>query len=508
MWTELVTHSSWALSAALALVVLGIRALSDDEALRRDLRGAAYLFVLGAVSEGLSFLLPSATFPTAGKVFEVAGALSIAFGLIRSGAAVLLYAWRRRRGVDTPKILRDVIDGGLYLVAVIVVLRATLHVDLASLLTTSAILSVVIGLALQETLSNLFAGLSLQIERPFTVGDTVSIGSYSGKVVQLGWRTTRLAAGRGEVVTLPNNLVAKEAVQNFSRGPAVARDVIVAVSYAAPPNLVRQACLECAADLPNVMSEPAPTVTVVGYADAAIQYRVRFFGAVGDLDGLADMLLTRLWYRFGREGIDVALPQRVVTTREETAPAWRVAGTVRERDAHALLSSIDFLRPLGEEGRGELARRVTRQAFAAGEVVVRQSAPGDTFYVVVSGEVSVEVAAGGASTGVARLRRGDFFGEMSLLTGEPRAATVVATSDCELLSLDRGAFSDLFGANPDICRELSEILGRRRAQIAAASRATGPDDGSVAARAESSRIFGRLRDIFRLRGVASPPGNN
>jgi small-conductance mechanosensitive channel/CRP-like cAMP-binding protein len=509
MWNLITTHAPWAWPVILVVVVALIRGLVRDEALRNDLRGAVYLFVASLAAGALRFLFPLEDFPTAGKVFLVAAALLAAFGAIRAGASLFLYVWRRQRGVYTPKILRDVIDGALYVIALGVVLRATLHIDLASLLTTSAILSVVLGLALQETLGNLFAGLSLQMERPFTVGDTVTIANHTGRIVQLGWRTTRIEKPNGALVTLPNNLVAKEAVLNFSRSAAHARTVTIRVPYATAPNAVRAMCLETLGGLLSVLKEPTPVVAATGYGDSAIEYQISFFArTIDQLDTATDDLLTRLWYRFNRGGIQAPLPLRVIQTRPEPPPGWKVAGTEREVDALALLSSVDFLRPLGDDGRRELARRVTREAYAAGEVIVRQNTAGDTFHIVSSGEVDVNVLGpSGASAAVAKLRRGDFFGEMSLLTGEPRAATIVAAFDCELLSLDRTAFTDLLGPNAEVCRELSEILGKRRAAIAAVSDTVTTEGGPVAARAESTRIFGRLRDIFRLGSNVQPPGD-
>ena len=301
MLDQVTVHAVWAWPGVLGVVVLGIRALMSDEALRRDLNGAARLLIFSFIASATVFFVPLAAYPAFGKFLVVVSALAAAFGCIRAATGLLLDFWRRRRAVDTPKILRDVIYAALYIVAVMVVLRATLQIDLASLLTTSAILSVVLGLALQETLGNLFAGLSLQVERPFIRGDIVKVGEHTGRIIQLGWRTTRIEMQNGSIVTLPNNRVAKEPVQNFSRSGALARSVTVGVSYATPPNKVRAVCLETLQVLVNVIKDPAPAVAVVGYGDSAIQYQISFFARTwDDLDRDTDELLTRLWYRFNR----------------------------------------------------------------------------------------------------------------------------------------------------------------------------------------------------------------
>ena len=191
-----------------------------------------------------------------------------------------------------------------------------------------------------------------------------------------------------------------------------------------------------------------------------------------------------------RDGFSIPFPTRTVLLQQP-----KVGGReAEERELSALLSSVGFLKPLGAEGIARLAALARAQLFGAGETVIRQGEPGETFYVVVSGEVSVRTD--GALGEVARLRRGDFFGEMSLLTGEPRAATVVACQDTTLLRVDRTPFAEILKAHEDLVKSLSDALAERSANLKA--RAAGAEP-ATAVRLESNRIVARLRDIFRLR---------
>ncbi|HYV49461.1 MAG TPA: mechanosensitive ion channel family protein [Myxococcaceae bacterium] len=481
-----------AAGAILALVLMAIRAASNDKPLRRDLQGAILYLVsfllIRFVGDRVKDLVPD----HANKVVRVAWLVALSFGLIRAGVSLALAFLRVRSSVPTPKIVRDVIDVVLYAIAAITIFKSQLDVDLSGVLATSAVLSVVIGLALQDTLGNLFAGLSIQLERPFQVGDYVSIGEHTGKVLQVAWRATRMETFRREVITLPNSILSKTPVKNFSRASQpVGIDLYVHLSYEAPPNAVREAMMQTITSVPNVLSEPGCKVRVWGYDENGVKWQVRYF--VADYlhaDNAMDEFYTRLWYRLRREGIEIPYPQRTLHFKEaqpqQEVPDERVAG---------LLDSVEIFAVLDRRAREELRKEMQLRRFGRGERIIQEGAQGHTFYLVVSGEVSVRAGSGDAE--VARLKRGQYFGEMSLLTGEPRAATVLAASDAVLLELDRPVFARLFGEHQGLARELSAILAQRRSQLKAAAEAAG---GSAEIGREAGRIFSRLKQIFGLKG--------
>jgi small-conductance mechanosensitive channel/tellurite resistance protein len=478
---------------ALVVVLALVRAMVRDPSHRAELRSAITLFLLYLVTFVVAQVLEAQALAEPAQYTRIASYVLFAFAVLRTTTSAIVWVLRSRRGRVTPKIVRDVIDGVLYLIALAVVLRSTLKVDLGGLLATSAILSVVIGLALQETLGNLFAGLSLQIETPFSVGDWVTVGAHTGKVVQVGWRQTRIVTFRNESVTIPNSVIGKEFVTNFSRSTqGVARDLYVEIDYDSPPHAVRAACLDVVASHPKVRKDPPPLFRVSKWDASGLIYQVRFFlDRFEDVEPVAAELLSLLWYRVRREGFSIPFPTRTVLLQQPKGAAEREAD---QRDLAALLATVGFLKPLGVEGLSRLALLSRVQLFEVGEPIIRQGEAGESFYVVVSGEVSVH--AEGNAAEVARLRRGDFFGEMSLLTGEPRAATVIAARDSTLLCVDRRAFGEILKAHEELARSLSDALAERTANLKAHVAGAEPT-GTV--KAESNRIFARLRDIFRLR---------
>jgi small-conductance mechanosensitive channel/CRP-like cAMP-binding protein len=487
------SNLSLAVGALLALLLLAVRTGTSDRDFQRDLNGAIRLLFAFLALRLAAWSLPESAPPAVLTAFRVGWMLTFAFGVIRTTVGCGLKLMRLRAdAVAPPKILRDVIDFSLYALAALPILKTQLSLDLTGLVATSAVLSVVMGLALQETLGNLFAGLSLQLDRPFEVGHFIRIGNHAGRVVYIGWRSIRLATFRREVITLPNSMVAKELVQNFSvEQEPVGVDVEIGLSHEAPPNQVKTALLDVMREIPQILVEPAPMARTLAFDESRIRYLVRFFLAdYGLADAVKEDLHTRLWYRLRRDNIEIPYAQRTVHLRHEARRTELSEDTVR-----GLLRQVDLFQPLGPEDLDRLRQEVLVRRFGKGERIIQEGDEGRTFYVLASGEVSVR--AGRTQAEVTRLGRGGYFGEMSLLTGEKRSATVVAVEDSLLLEVDRPTFARLFEQYPGLARQLSALLAQRRTQLRALAQASG-GSGSDAIPAEVGRILGRLRQIFGL----------
>jgi small-conductance mechanosensitive channel len=477
-----------AVGAIFALVMLVLRAASSEPLFRRDLFGAlVYLlafFVLRWTEAQFGPLLS----PRQLQWLHVAWMLTFAFGLIRGCVSIAVLLLRLRSHTPPPKILRDVLDFSLYVVAIIFILRTQLAIDLTSLVATSAIVSVVLGMAMQDTLGNLFAGLSLQLERPYKVGDWVTIKDITGRVVQVGWRATRLETSRKESITLPNNVCSKEAVRNYTREARqpVGVDIYFRASHDRAPNEVKKAVLEALEHVPLMLREPAPICRTWGFEDSGIRYQVRYFVEdFSQADWVMEEIYTRIWYRFRRDGIEIPFPQRSGNARGGPQESELPEAALDE-----MLRQVDLFSVLRDEERSRLRRELVLRRFARGEHVIEQGQEGNTFYLVCSGELSVRVG----EVEVSRLTRGQYFGEMSLLTGEPRTATVVSLSDVVLLELDRPVFARLFADHPELAPKVSALLAQRRTQLDAAMAASG----ELPPITEEVYILGMLKNIFRL----------
>ena len=410
----------------------------------------------------------------------------------------------RRGSHQAPAILRDVVAvaiGGLILV---VLLRASFGVDVAALVATSAALSIILGLALQETLSNLFAGLALMLERPFEPGDWIQMGDLTGQVQEVSWRAVRLKLMRLEdYLVVPNSVVAKSQIVNMSQPlPIHGHAVEVTAPYEEAPGRVRQVLVEAARGVEGVLNEPPPKARLLRFDDSGIVYQIVYYlEDYPRIDDLQGEVLARVWYAFRHHDIRLPYPVRDVFWRDAVA----VAGEGRALEVHriaALLRGVEFLEALTSEQFDHLASEARIVPYSVGGAVVRQGDEGDSLFLVAEGRVDVSVHApgGGAERRLATLGAGDYFGEMSLLTGAPRSATIRAVEETRLVILRKEALRPLLVADPTVLDRLSKTLARRQVERddaihrAAASEYEGPGAD------RASHLLGLMRRFFGLMG--------
>ncbi|WP_437513659.1 cyclic nucleotide-binding domain-containing protein [Sorangium sp. So ce1099] len=406
-----------------------------------------------------------------------------------------------RLGRPLPRIIRDIIQGLVYAGVVLITLRAA-GVEPGSLLTTSALLTAVIGLSLQETLGNLFAGLAIQAQRPFEVGDWIQIEPdprLIGQIIEINWRATKVLTNDQVELTIPNGTLAKSTIRNFTKPTVTARRTIeVPGPYEAPPPVVEQALLSAAASVPGVLLAPPPFVLTARFDDRGITYQLCFF--IDDFarrDRVDSAVRQRIWFAFHRAGIAIPFPSHTVRMAE-VSPESRERSEADERQRRLQsLRVVDFLAALPPPLLDRLATLSKTCLYMVGEVVIRQGAAGHELFIVQSGEVSVIVGREGGSTAeVARLGPGKFFGEMSLMTGEPRSATIQAVSDCELVKVDKAAFQEILAAAPGIAEKITEVLVARQSAL----------DENVSVRraragaeeAKTTALLGKIRQFFSL----------
>ena len=177
-----------------------------------------------------------------------------------------------------------------------------------------------------------------------------------------------------------------------------------------------------------------------------------------------------IWYALHRAGMEIPFPSRnvnVTELNEDRAQRKQDEEYARRVDA---LSRVDVFRALDAEKMDRLARRLRQVVFGPGEIILRQGDPGDSLYVVRGGKVAVQIGVLGASKEMATLTDGQFFGEMSLMTGESRAATVVAKTDVECYIVDKEAFQEILEEKPELAGIISDILSRRQVALGAQRR--------------------------------------
>jgi small-conductance mechanosensitive channel/CRP-like cAMP-binding protein len=437
---------------AFLLTSLGLRRATVNRHIRGRLLLSASLFAVyclsGVALDDLSLA------EDARQLLRDIGPLLMAFAVINLFIALTLNPWKTDRLPDRfPGIVQDTLLILLFTIAATLILRDRI-------LATTAVGAVVLGFALQDTLGNFFAGLAIQIEKPFRVGDWVAIGGQEGTVSEITWRATKLLTKWGNSVVVPNSVMAKDTITNYSVPTRRMRlNVDVGVSYDVPPNVVKSVIADALTNASELSSSQPPEIRVADFAASAIAYRVWFWVDDYDPDDRAqDQVRSYIYYAFRRHNITIPYPIQIEMSPEEggmTAP--QVTPDPR------LMASVPMFAALNDSERAQLLAVGRRVMYARGEAIVRQGQEGHSLFVIKAGEASVTLA--GTVGEVARLRAGDVFGEMSLLTGEARTATVTSLADCDLLEIDADGFRRVVLANPSVLERVTSVTATRREEL-------------------------------------------
>ena len=343
--------------------------------------------------------------------------------------------------------------------SVLLILQFVFEVRVPGLLAGIGGLGLGVGLALRPVIANLTAGLTIQMSKPLKLGDWLYIDNRLVEVMELNWRTTRLRTIDHTYIEIPNVDLVNVHLQNYSYPtPHHAIRITVPVEYEAPPNKVRRILIRATADVTGVLKEPAPEVYLKEFADSTVVYEIKvWIEKDGEQDRIADGIRTDAWYELRRAGLTMPFPQRVVQYLRPKDDS-----DVQARHIADILGRNMIFGALNDGQRQKLVVGADKQLFGKGERIFRQGEEGGSLFVVVDGEADVFVESDGHMTRVNVVRTGDCLGEISLLTGERLSATVVATTDCEVVLIPSERMAEVLRESPDLVEKLSEILALRR----------------------------------------------
>jgi small-conductance mechanosensitive channel/CRP-like cAMP-binding protein len=482
-----------AISLLTLLLVLRFRVAAEERG-----RVKAGIFFAGAYLVALAAL--GARLPVGPGEHTWARVLTLllfSFGAVLTAGLLLFDVVLARR--ELPRILRDLIHAVAYLITAAVVLTRS-DVDVTKVFTASVLTTAVIGLALQETLGNIMAGLALQLERDFEIGDWVKIDDrITGRVREVRWRATTVVTKNGDLVLVPNGVVARSLITNFSRPTTAHRQwVTIRVHFRHPPGRVRAIVEEAVRAQAFVRADPPPDCLLLDFKEDACTYGCRFW--IDDFlrdEAYESAVRSAIWYALHRAGMEIPFPSmniNVTEMNQDREDRKHDEEYARRVDA---LSRVDVFRALDAGKIDRLARRLRMIIYGPGEVVLRKGDPGDSLYVVRTGSVAVQLGGNGAvPREVATLSAGQFFGEMSLMTGESRAATVVAKTDCECYIVDKQSFQEVLEERPELAGIISEILLSRQVELSGAT-AEAARGGQVV---EKNDLRSRIAAFFGLGG--------
>jgi small-conductance mechanosensitive channel/CRP-like cAMP-binding protein len=394
-------------------------------------------------------------------------------------------------GNVTSGLLRNVLSITIYIIAFFIVFKSQFPgIDLAAVFTTSAILGVILGLALQDTLGNLFAGISLQADQPFQVGDVINIPTKGTGVIEaITWRGLKIRTFQNKLLIVSNSSLGKEIIEVAPRNNLNANLVFFSTTYDESPAQTIQVVREAIREAENVSTKIRPIIRIRNLGDSGIEWEVKYwlndYAKINDTDAL---IRQRIWYALRRAEIKFAFPTRTLIIERRLPPE-----TLSKDDAIFLrLNDLDVFEPLSDEETMHLVTSSAHRVFAPGEIIIRANEKGDSMFVIHRGSVRIQIADNGTMRTVAKLSEGEFFGEMALFTGEPRTATVVAAEETEVLEIGHESLKKLFDDNPYLVQDLSKIIAERRIALTQSEHQTeSPEE-------QSAGIFSAIKRFFKL----------
>jgi len=392
-------------------------------------------------------------------------------------------ASRRNSRVQAPVLLREIVSIVLFAMLMASAISTIFNKSVTAFLTTGTILAAILGLALQETLGNLFAGIALHLEDSFEPGDVIRAGEVFGIVEAVRWRGTRVRTFNNNLLIVPNSMLAREHLEIFPRNNFNARILQVNIDYNVPPATVISVLSQAASHVDGVVQEMPCLARVANLGESSVVYEIKYFMSDYSMRDRIDADIRRaVWYALKRNNITIGFPIRSFQKHE--TPAQRQHPDRLEIIDR--LSRIDILSPLTAKAQEAIADASRVRVYARGETILRHGDEGSSMFIVHEGSISIRVD----ENEVARLEPGDFFGEMALLTGERRTADVVALTDVTAVEITKDALQPVLQDHPDLAASISAKVMERRSSLDSFRADEDPE--------EHASVLSRIRAYFGL----------
>ena len=487
------SHLNDALLFATACLALVLIALLVRSPARHPMLAMLTVVAIGTVGLWLYARYGGMIGSTTGSLLAREAALAVVtFGVIQIFVLFVFQTLLARRKI--PRILNEFVVA-LALIGYAIYRLNAVGVNLASLITTSAVLTGALAFSAQETLGNLWGGIAIQLEKTCRIGDWVRIDSVTGQVVSIRWRYMAIATITNETIVIPNSTVMKNRITVVARRgeerTTWRRHVPFEVEFDYPPaRVIAQVEKELAhANIPHVAAQPQPAVACVSFKDSGIEYEVAYdLTEAGEYWITDSRIRAHVYAALMRQGFVISFPRRIVEVRHDQRP-----DTVKREIGHrnAVLAAMDLFASLTDAERTALSHELTTSPYVAGERIFEAGEQADSLYLLAQGRVEIVRERGkGGAVKLATLDAPSYFGEMGLLLGQPRIATVVAVGDALCYRLDKRGFDAIIRGRPQLAETLARILAERQAENDATLQA-------LDAHAREQHAVGRTRDLMR-----------
>ena len=468
-----ILHSRWFLAGILLMVIIPVVVVIFNEIIHRLKKN--YRELTPPINVFKNFILPLITLSivltqvldfsrasTVMKILEtfiwilvINALLAMINTLFLSGGEGSLIKTR------IPQLFLDIFRVIMVLFGAAIVLSTVWGTDLGGLVTALGLGSFVIGLALQDTLGNLFSGIALVYEKPFQEGDYIQVEDYEGKVIEMNWRAIRLETRNKDLIVIPHLVIGQGALKNLSKPTRVhIMRTELGFGYEVSPNKVKEAIVSTCLATPGILHEPAPEVKTSDFGDYKIVYEIEF--AIGDYEfheEIMDAFKSRVWYTARRFGLTMPFPQQTVRT-------FQVPYTMEPDSGDRLdaaLEQLPNMLPIEQGNIGLLRNGSKEEEFGKGEIIIRQGDPTGYLYIIMDGNVDVRTTNdAGEQLHISMLGKGDFFGEIALFSARKSAFTVEAVEDVKCITIFPDEVLELVEKNPRLAVYLDEMMDARR----------------------------------------------
>ena len=486
---DALVESVLALFLFIALLAIG-RWLKRAQGIRL---GFVYVLFSACVAAYLPFSVLMLKLPNAGGWLRHLHAAMIVLGTLVALKLFHRFFWElwfeRRQRSKAPKFLAQVCALLVFVTAVLIVLGGIYGVSIQGAVLGSTVVVGIIGFAMQDLLGNIIAGISIEIGKPFRVGDWLIVDTKRVEVMEVNWRSTRCRDNDGVYYDIPNRHIVGTTITNLTYPDRVhGVRLRVHFEYGTPPNQVKDCLTHAAMTAEGVLATPPPRVYLRDFGESGVLYEIRFFMEdESRYNPTCDAVRTNIWYEAQRAGLSIPYPIRTLhiqRPKAENKNALEVAKTSLRRQP--------FLQLLAPSQLDRLLSDARLLRFGRGEHIIEQGAEGRSMFILVHGQADVFVKINGEEKHVATLRDGDYCGEMSLLTGDARTASVQARTDCEMWEIGKETLADILADNQTLLEQLSEILAKRRMEVDGIIEATLADD-------EKHQTVSRYKESFLKR---------
>ena len=493
----------WLTLVAMGITIALLRTRPHE---RATFLNTLWLFLMGVVGQGAAAALLALDLPGAAATVQTVFRIVAMVALIRMLGFAMFRLVLPLIGKHPTRILEDLALVLVYVGYAFMKLRGA-GVDLGSLVTTSAILTAVIAFAMQDTLGNLLGGLAIQVDNSVQVGDWVKVDDVTGRVRDIRWRSTLIETRNWETVLIPNSQLMKGRVAILGRREGSPRQWRRILNFMVDPGVPPARVIAIVEDemrelaIPNVARTPGASCVLFGFELGNLRYQLRYFLTdILEDDTTDSMVRVHLFATLQRAGIRVAEPQHTVhAVQRDEAHAETVKKRELTRRVQAL-SGVHLFAALSDSEKADIAERLQYAPFARNDIITKQGNQAHWLYILAFGEAEVlfEPPAGPPQV-IGTVRAGEFFGEMALLSGDARSATVIAKTDVECYRLDRASFQELLATRPEIVDEVARIVSARKPDLEHARQtyaAVKSDNGSGERR---ETLVNRLRGFLGLR---------